>query len=60
MDMLVGLSNCPHPLDPNPVYAPQPVTITRFRAAVPVPDDLARTATAEAARAFENTAMSSA
>ncbi|MFK0332100.1 urea amidolyase associated protein UAAP1 [Rhizobium sp. NPDC090275] len=60
MDMLVGFSNCPHPLDPSPIYAPQPVTITRFRAAAPAPDDLARTATAEAVRGFENNAMASA
>lgn len=57
MDMFVGLSNCPHPLDPNPVYAPTPVTITRFSAAAPAVDDLARTATAEAVRGFENNAM---
>jgi uncharacterized protein len=57
MDMLVALSTCPHPLDPNPVYAPAPVTVTRSRAAAPAADDLARTATAEAARGFENNAM---
>jgi urea carboxylase-associated protein 2 len=57
MDMIVGLSNCPHPLDPNPVYAPSPVSVTRFRAPGPAPDDLARTATAEAVRGFENNAM---
>ncbi len=60
MDMLVGFSNCPHPLDPSPVYAPRPITITRFRAATPALDDLARTATAEAVRGFENNAMASA
>ncbi|MGO4568084.1 urea amidolyase associated protein UAAP1 [Rhizobium sp. 2YAF20] len=57
MDMIVGLSNCPHPLDPNPVYAPSPVSVTRFRAPGPAPDDLPRTATAEAVRGFENNAM---
>jgi urea carboxylase-associated protein 2 len=57
MDMLICLSTCPHPLDPNPVYAPAPVSVTRFRAAAPAADDLARTATAEAARGFENNAM---
>jgi urea carboxylase-associated protein 2 len=57
MDMVVALSNCPHPLDPNPVYAPTPVTVTRFHAAAPAADDLARTATAEAVRGFENNAM---
>lgn len=57
MDLIVGFSNCPHPLDPNPVYAPTSVAITRFQAATPIGDDLARTATAEAIRGFENNAM---
>lgn len=56
MDLVIALSNCPHPLDPNPAYAPNPVTVTRFRTPVPA-DDLCRTATAEAARGFENNAM---
>lgn len=54
MDMIVGFSNCPHPLDPNPVYAPSPVSITRIAAIEPAADDLCRTATAEAMRGFEN------
>ncbi|MGE6738792.1 urea amidolyase associated protein UAAP1 [Allorhizobium pseudoryzae] len=57
MDMIVGFSNCPHPLDPNPVYAPNPVIITRIAAAEPAVDDLCRTATAEAIRGFENNAF---
>ncbi|HBF32767.1 urea amidolyase associated protein UAAP1 [Rhizobium sp.] len=57
MDMLVGFSNCPHPLDPNPVYAPNPVSITRIAATLPAADDLCRTATAEAVRGFENNAL---
>ena len=57
MDLLVGLSNCPHPLDPSPVYAANPVTVTRFRGPPPSVDDLCRTATAEAARGFENNAF---
>ncbi|MDB5537504.1 MAG: hypothetical protein JWQ65_2379, partial [Devosia sp.] len=32
MDLIIGLSNCPHPLDPNPDYAPQPVEVIRYRA----------------------------
>jgi uncharacterized protein len=60
MDLLVALSNCPHPLDPNPSYAPSAVRITRYRAAVPAADDLCRTATAEAVRGFENNAMAEA
>lgn len=57
MDMTVAFSNCPHPLDPNPVYAPNPVTITRVAATAPAEGDLCRTATAEAVRGFENNAL---
>jgi len=60
MDMVVGFSNCPHPLDPNPVYAPNPVTVTRIRATEPAADDLCRTATAEAVRGFENNTLADA
>lgn len=56
MDLTVALSNCPHPLDPNPAYAAHPVTVTRFRLPVAA-DDLCRTATTEAARGFENNSM---
>lgn len=56
MDLTIALSNCPHPLDPNPDYAPHPVSVTRFRRPVAA-DDLCRTATAEAVRGFENNAM---
>lgn len=56
MDLIVGLSNTPHPLDPNPDYSPLPVEIVQFRAPAPLPDDLCRTATAEAVRGFENNA----
>lgn len=57
MEMIVGISNCPHPLDPNPVYAPSPVTVTRLAACPIAADDLCRTATAEAVRGFENNAL---
>ena len=59
MDLLVGLSNCPHPLDPAPGYAPRPVELTRFRATIAA-DDLCRTATAEAVRGFQNNALAQA
>jgi urea carboxylase-associated protein 2 len=59
MDMIVGFSNCPHPLDPNPVYAPNPVSVTRIAAAAPAVDDRCRTATPEAVRGFENNAFAS-
>ncbi|WEK06220.1 MAG: DUF1989 domain-containing protein [Candidatus Devosia phytovorans] len=56
MDLTLALSNCPHPLDPAPVYGANPVTVTRFRLPVAT-DDLCRTATAEAVRGFENNVM---
>ncbi|MGY5778282.1 urea amidolyase associated protein UAAP1 [Rhizobium sp. LEGMi135b] len=57
MDMIVGFSNCPHPLDPSPHYAPKPVVISRLAARPVASDDLCRTATAEAVRGFENNAF---
>jgi urea carboxylase-associated protein 2 len=60
MDLLVALSNCPHPLDPNPTYEPAAVSVTRYHAAPPAADDLCRTATAEAIRGFENNALAEA
>ncbi len=57
MDLTVALSNCPHPLDPAPDYAPNPVAVTRYRAPPPAADDLCRTATIEAVRGFENNAF---
>ena len=56
MDLFVALSNCPHPLDLSPVFAPAPVSVTRH--VVPAAaDDISRTATAEAIRGFENNAF---
>jgi urea carboxylase-associated protein 2 len=60
MDLLIALSNCPHPLDPGQIYAPSPVSVTRYRAPSPGADDLCRTATAEAIRGFENNALAEA
>jgi uncharacterized protein len=57
MDLLVALSNCPHPLDPAPIYAPEAVEAVRYRAKPAGADDLCRTASAEAIRAFENNAL---
>jgi uncharacterized protein len=57
MDMIVGFSNCPDPLDPHPNYAPQSIEVTRFRAGSIPFDDLCRTATAEAVHGFENNAL---
>ena len=57
MDVLVALSNCPHPLDPSPAYTSGSAEIVRYRAESIRRDDLCRTASAEAARAFENNAF---
>ncbi|GGF77705.1 urea carboxylase [Azorhizobium oxalatiphilum] len=56
MDLIVALSNCPHPLDPRPDYAAGIVEAIRFQAPPIAFDDLCRTATPEAARGFENLA----
>ena len=54
MNLLIALSNCPHPLDPEPVYAPGPVSVIRFMPSRPSVD-VCRTGSAEAIRAYENT-----
>jgi uncharacterized protein len=55
MDLLIALSNCPHPLDPDALSEPPAIEAVRFRAPPPAADDLCRTATAEAVRGFQNT-----
>lgn len=54
MDLLIAISNCPHPLDPTPTYEPAPIEVLRIESSAPCPDDLCRTATDEAKRGFEN------
>ena len=54
MDLLVALSNCRHPLDPDPVV-PGPLEVAVGQAHV-AEDDFCRTATTEARRGFENNA----
>ncbi|HEY8260855.1 MAG TPA: urea amidolyase associated protein UAAP1 [Methylosinus sp.] len=56
LDLLVAVSNCPHPLAPDTVFDPGPIVAIVFAAPEPAADDLCRTASAEAARAFENNA----
>ncbi len=53
--LVLALSNTRHPLDPATGAVP-PVTLTRLAATAVPADDLCRTATAEAIRAFENNA----
>ncbi|MGR9086800.1 MAG: urea amidolyase associated protein UAAP1 [Gammaproteobacteria bacterium] len=55
MNTLVILSSVPHPLDPNPVYAPKPVMLQAFRGGPPGDDDYCRNVRAENLRGFCNT-----
>lgn len=54
MDLLIAVSNCPHPLDPASQYAEEPIEVVRYRAPAVHADDLCRHASAESMRAFEN------
>lgn len=56
MDLIVALANCPHPLSHANADIVGPIEITLWRPDPPGDDDLCRTATAEAVRAFRNTA----
>ncbi len=55
MDLFIAVSNCPHPLDPHSEYAPGAVEAVRFHARPSGLNDVARSASEEALRAFENT-----
>jgi urea carboxylase-associated protein 2 len=54
-EVLVVLSNTPHPLDPSTTYAPRPVALTVERGALAGPDDECRKKRPENARGFELT-----
>ena len=54
-DLLIVVSNCPHPLDPASDYAPGAIELVRYREPVGT-DDFCRSGSAESIRAFENTA----
>jgi urea carboxylase-associated protein 2 len=56
MNLIVAVSNTPHPLSPGVTYRAEPVQVVRWRSAAPAADDFCRGATQEAVRAFENTA----
>lgn len=53
-DLLVAISNCPHPLDPAPDYAPGDIEMIRCRLPAPA-EDFCRVGSAESIRAFRNT-----
>lgn len=55
LDLIVALSNCPHPLDPRPEYGHAPVEATIWRAPPPAADDPCRTGGEEAERGYDNT-----
>lgn len=57
LDLIVAVSNCPHPLAPDRVFDPGPIEAFIFAVPGAGDDDLCRTATAEAARAFDNNAI---
>jgi urea carboxylase-associated protein 2 len=52
MNVLVVLSTCQHPLDPNPRYDPKPVSLSVRRVPPPGPDDECRTSRPENGRGF--------
>ena len=54
LDLIVAVSNCPHPLAPGAHFAPGPVECLVYRAPPCMADDMCRTASAEALRGFEN------
>jgi urea carboxylase-associated protein 2 len=55
MDLIVALSNCPHPLSPGPKPNAQPVRTVIWRSPAPGAEDFCRTLSEEAERAFANT-----
>ncbi len=55
MNVLVVLSNTPHPLDPSATYAPKPVRLQIKRVPPPAADDACRLFRPENGRGFANT-----
>jgi len=55
LDLLVFVSNAPHPLAPGD-YAPKDIDLLVWKSPPPAADDFCRTATEEAIRGFENNA----
>jgi urea carboxylase-associated protein 2 len=55
MNVLVVLSAAPHPLDPAPLYAPGPVTLTAWRSGTAGASDVCRLSCPENDRGFINT-----
>jgi urea carboxylase-associated protein 2 len=55
MDVLVVVSACQHPLDPEPQYAPKPVQLQAWRCGTAEENDYCRNFRPENARGFHNT-----
>ena len=55
MNVLLLLNSCPHPLDPNPRYAPKPVHLSLRRVPPPAADDSCRVSRPENGRGFIQT-----
>jgi hypothetical protein len=55
MNVLMVLSSCPHPLDPDTHWRPRRVGLTVWKSDPPGPDDFCRTSCPENARGFVNT-----
>ncbi len=55
MNVLVVLSNTPHPLHPAPTYDPKPIRLVVWQSPPPATDDPCRTFSEEAKRGFRNT-----
>ena len=52
MNVLIILNSSPHPLDPNPLYAPKPVHLSLRRVPLPSVDDACRLSRPENGRGF--------
>jgi urea carboxylase-associated protein 2 len=57
MDVLVAISTAPHPLDPNPEYAPKKVALVAWDSGTAGPDDVCRLSCDENRRGFYNTEL---
>jgi urea carboxylase-associated protein 2 len=54
MDLIVALSNCPHPLTPATVWSAKDIRVQIWKSPPPFENDLCRNASEEAVRAFDN------
>jgi urea carboxylase-associated protein 2 len=54
LDLIFTVSNCPHPLNPAPNYAPQPIDVIIWQPDAPDLHDQCRASCEEAVRGFEN------